>query len=905
MKYTAFLSYSHKADKQIAQKVRRALHRISIPWYKKRILNIFLDKAVLSANPGLWTEIQNCLDESEYFILLASKEAAASKWVRKELSYWLGKDPNQKNRRLFLVLTDGQIVWDESRNDFDLEHTTALPPLPEGIFDGEPHYVDLRWAREKKQSHENKRDFQNAIATLAAPMHGVSKETIFSEEARQQKKVIRFISFSAVLFFVLTVVAAYSAYTSNRREKENQSLALASSARMVLGEGNTDLAVALALEGLKTSYPVEEAFKALAEASYFAPGTRRCFFGHKGPVTSVDVHPQDRLFVSGSEDGTVRLWSPDKEKELARFSGHTDQITCVKFSPDGGQILSASLDGSMRLWDIADRKEIRIFRGHLAGVTSAVFCQEGRQIVSGSLDKSVRIWDVDTGREMRCLNRHQAAVTSVAISPDGMKIATGDSDNTLCLWNIGSDKVQCVEKIGDWGIPDLAFDPASRTVLVGGGGFPNGYNIVQVDVLSGRRIGVFRGNSGGTHLSFLPEGSGFLSGTYDNAVRFWDADLKIELHRYLGHQDDVTDIAFCHDGRSFLTGSKDATCRLWYLASPAEKCCYGDKWWGPIALSPDGKTILSGHKKLYLWSLDTGKEIKSFNEDAHYVQCLAFSPDGAKAVSGSIDGLVRVWDIKTRRLERVFKRVHPNRVQCIATAKSPSGRTIVLSGSYPAKSSNNSGTEELLLLWDLDTGRILKHLFGHKGTVTAVDFSDDGGLAVSGSYDKRIIVWDLLNAKPLNYFDGHWDKVTGVAFGPNGRNVLSTSEDMSVRLWDVETEKEVRKFPGHTYSVKCLDLSPNGKQVITGSADRTIRLWDVDTGKELNRYIGHTKEVQSVLFGPAEKSIIISRGDDKTIRIWNLEPPVDLKGWTYKNRFIPSFTEAQKRRYRIASKSQN
>ena len=80
MPFNGFISYSHAADGRLAPAVQRGLHRLAKPWHRRRALWIFRDQTGLSVTPGLWSSIQTALDGSEYFVLLASPEAAASRW---------------------------------------------------------------------------------------------------------------------------------------------------------------------------------------------------------------------------------------------------------------------------------------------------------------------------------------------------------------------------------------------------------------------------------------------------------------------------------------------------------------------------------------------------------------------------------------------------------------------------------------------------------------------------------------------------------------------------------------------------------------------------------------------------------------------------------------------------------
>ena len=84
MIYKAFISYSHAADGRLAPALQTALHRFAKPWYRLRAVRVFRDKTPLAATPALWPSIEKALAQSDYVILLASPEAAASEWVQRE-----------------------------------------------------------------------------------------------------------------------------------------------------------------------------------------------------------------------------------------------------------------------------------------------------------------------------------------------------------------------------------------------------------------------------------------------------------------------------------------------------------------------------------------------------------------------------------------------------------------------------------------------------------------------------------------------------------------------------------------------------------------------------------------------------------------------------------------------------
>src|ERR1700761_1217620 len=147
MTFNGFISYSHAADRQLAPAIQHGLHQLAKPWHRRRALWIFRDQTGLSVTPALWTSIQKALDGSDYFVLLASPEAARSPWVNREIEHWIATKPAD---RILPVVTDGDWQWDPIGRDFTAG-STAVPASLRGAFAEEPLHLDLRWARDSEQ----------------------------------------------------------------------------------------------------------------------------------------------------------------------------------------------------------------------------------------------------------------------------------------------------------------------------------------------------------------------------------------------------------------------------------------------------------------------------------------------------------------------------------------------------------------------------------------------------------------------------------------------------------------------------------------------------------------------------------------------------------------------------------
>ncbi|HEY76402.1 MAG TPA: hypothetical protein G4O00_09510 [Thermoflexia bacterium] len=197
------------------------------------------------------------------------------------------------------------------------------------------------------------------------------------------------------------------------------------------------------------------------------PPWLRSLEGHTGGVLAVAVSPDGRWALSGSLDGTVKVWDVATGRLLRSLEGHTDWVRAVAVSPDGRRIVSGSDDGTVKVWDLESGRLLRSLEGHTGAVLAIAMSPDGRWALSGSLDGTVKVWDVATGRLLRSLEGHTGPVWVVAVSPDGRWALSGSSDRTVKVWDLESGRLLRSLEGHTRGVNAVAVSPDRRWAVSG------------------------------------------------------------------------------------------------------------------------------------------------------------------------------------------------------------------------------------------------------------------------------------------------------------------------------------------------------------------------------------------------------------------------------------------------------
>jgi WD40 repeat protein len=840
--YSAFMSYSHATDARLAPALQRALHRFAKPWYRVRALRVFRDQTNLSASPGLWSSIEAALEQSQWLLLMASPEAARSKWVNREVSWWLS---HRSAETILLILTDGELLWNPDAGEFEACDLSAAPPAFRGALRQEPLFVDARWARNVDRLSIGDPRFRATTLDIAATLHGRSKQELDGEDVRAHRLTRRLATIAVMAILVFAAVATWQwraavhqrvLAESRQREAERQKTRavahmLTSESRVRSIERNHDRALLLAVEGARMS-PSVATHSAVLDALQQPQMPRTFLWGHEDTPSAVSFNRDGTLLAtgdwggnillwksgrriaklprehtgeirelafdsntdvlaSGSEDHTVILWDLAKSGSLStRLTGHVEPVTAVAFSPDQRFVVSADESGSIVFWDRATgMRSGRQIQKQAEPVTSVAFSPNGRLLATGDFGDRVTLWDVKTRRRMgKPFNGHETVVTSVAFAPDGTSLASADAHGAIRIWTIGG----------------------SRT--------------------AGRALGEHGGEV--TKLAFLPKGDAMLSSGYDGRVRLWE--LRTGRARTVGvHRDRALDVALSPDGHTVASVGRDRRTILWDLWSP----------------NPLATTTLC----------------------ATWVEAVAFSPDGSLlACAGTTDegigaggrhelrGTIRILNAKSHEYIGPPLDAHGKNVQAVAF--DPNGRHLA------------SAAQKTLVLWDVSQRpptQIGRPLEGHVGDVLAARFTRDGSRLVSGDNAGQIVVWDPVLGKAVGGPIGSSTKVVrALAAHPNGQMIFGGVGPDIVR-WE-SPGKILKVSPvDHAIGLTSLAISPDASRLASGGFDYNVILRDPATGERIGEALtGHHGFVYSVAFSP-DGSLLASADDAGVVILWD------------------------------------
>ncbi len=431
------------------------------------------------------------------------------------------------------------------------------------------------------------------------------------------------------------------------------------------------------------------------------PGVCRVLAGHNGWVLSLAFSPDDNQLISAGTDRMVRIWDTATGQTQRTLLGHTSWVCAVACSPDGELIATGGNDQTVRLWEKATGLPVLSLHGYPRRIHRVSFSSDGALLASSSLDGPVHLWDISSRRHMHRLTGHRGAIRAMALSEVNQVVAGGCDDHRVYLWDIAEGGLKHTLT----GHTDLAryvgFSPNGRYLVTGS--YDRTLRIWEAATCRLRHI--IHDVVEASQAEFCPDGDLMAYCGEDSTVKLCDINSGQVLESLSVGSEQPVVVAFSSQGQLLACGTKCGALWVWQ----AKRGCVNSRYtlrfraqplvqniWG-ILISPDGKLLVisgSGGVKQVI-DLANGEVVYSL-PDVSGAFDLAFSGEGRHLVTAGPDKVIHIRDAASGEVRRTLR---GHRADVTSLDVSPA-ENVIASGSV----------DGVMRLWDLETGACLARL---------------------------------------------------------------------------------------------------------------------------------------------------------------------------------------------------
>jgi eukaryotic-like serine/threonine-protein kinase len=432
----------------------------------------------------------------------------------------------------------------------------------------------------------------------------------------------------------------------------------------------------------------------------------------------------------------IRVWDVATGREAFACKYDDGNVFHAIFSPDGHRLVACGENG-IQIWDIATQRHLSTWRSDSGAGLGLVFSPDGKRLAMRSIEGLVELWDVGTGRKVDTFKGHFGIVATMAFSPDGRRLATGGADGMLRVWDTTGHDDNIASPPADSTVGDVDLSPDGEILLTrsrsdltkspqlwdvatgarrggpietrnavikshwtsdGKGLFMAelGNTVSVIDVITGKAVRAFPVAAEGRYVTTLsPDGKWFAHSAPGGKVKVLDARTGVEFRSLDGLDGEVHHLAFGPDASRLLGTDEGGVLKIWDVA--------------------------------------TGRQLATTKLGGFYLFCVRFSPDGRRvALMGNLTqfmtGEVRVLDAEDGR-EILLLRGHTLNV--LDGAFTPDGRRLA-----------TASVDRTVRIWDLATGQEVLKLSGFASIVASVRFVSEGTRLISATVNRDVRAWD-------------------------------------------------------------------------------------------------------------------------------------------------------------------
>ncbi|MDB5334473.1 MAG: Planctomycete cytochrome [Planctomycetaceae bacterium] len=489
---------------------------------------------------------------------------------------------------------------------------------------------------------------------------------------------------------------------------------------------------------------------------------------------------------------------------------HRDLVRCLAFDATGDLLASGSYR-EVKLW-----RRPRVTRAaewtHDAAVQSVAASADARWAATGDESGRIRIWEISSGKSTQSFVAHPAAVTGIVFSLDGTVVFSSSLDKLLRAWNVATG-----ESIG------TGVETPSPT----------------------------------QGLTLVNKGQWLVTGGQDGIARVWDVttvrssngETVKPLQEIKAHEGAITALtSFSGNELEFFTGGADGQIRRWNAQSGMRLAELRNE--GPVvalAVSPDGRRIVSAGANVVTFWGDDGKTIAQLKDDPRETAKIARLEAEAKFTKASIahaqqdlksyEGLIRIAMVRIEDIKKAEEEV----------TKAQKTRDEKKAALEKVKSENGKPEAAEKALADAETAVVVFMTVVERAKAISERTAKELAAAEQDvkAREELLKQQEVNSAAAVTAAKAIIPVIRSLAFIADGRQLAIGCEAGMIHVYDAETGSWSESRTEHQGAVRAM-CSTSAGQLVTGSADRKAAVWNATSQWKLERVIG-TQYPQEVL----------------------------------------------------------
>jgi WD40 repeat protein len=547
--------------------------------------------------------------------------------------------------------------------------------------------------------------------------------------------------------------------------------------------------------------------------------------GHGQPPAALLPHPGDaNQVVSGSTDGTARLWKIDNGQNL-RSINHGAAVNAVAISADGSLLLTAGADGVARVWDANNGQKKVEVKGDVLLSRSAVERDEAFSVAK----QRVTVADAAVKAE-------EKAVTERTESLKKANEALAAADKAL-------QEVQ--EKVKPL---QAAYDQAKQA-------FDDKND--DKDLEKAFKDAETALNKENENLKKAEE-----------AQKVASNSVKLSEQSLMRSEQSLAEAKQTHEQEQAKQAEAEAAQQAATEAANASV-----KPLTAAAFSPDGKSFAAAGEdgSWNRWATENGNGMDRFGSHEGAVTGMIWaSPQTLLTVGGDKQAVSwnpsPAWELARRYGPPADRPLETGDSECVdrvlALAFSRNGEWLATGGGEPSRSGE-------LILWKTESGEIVRKFEEpHSDTVLGIEFSYDNQFLLSGAADKFAKLFSVESGKFVRSYEGHTHHVMDVALKADGSELATAGADNAIKIWNLETGEQKRTIAGYSKQVTSIQYMGDTDQIVSCGGDKTVRFHRSGNGQNFRSFSGATDFMYATA-ASRDLTVVIAAGEDGVLRVWN------------------------------------